>query len=332
MTPTPVVSIIVPVYNAEKFLHRCIDSILAQTFSDWELLLVDDGSKDASGSICDEYATKDNRIKVFHKENGGVSSARNLGLDHSRGSWISFVDSDDLLPVQALQFQLPNEDVDLVVSGYALENDSDTPILPNFVGINMHENLRDFILANYLNSFLAAPWAKLYKRSIILTNNIRFDENLKLCEDAIFVSNYLLYIKSIKSIKDVCYIYNVPSDMGEKYTPLFIDDIDKIFYLYDTIREVYDKLNRCLNVTSIKSDCSIVYGLLENAIIRNKFNKQNVERFCFFLRDAYVIEALKKKKQKYINGLLLVSKIRIPCLVYAYMKFMLLLYHSLINR
>ena len=79
MTPTPVVSIIVPVYNTEKFLHRCIDSILAQSYTDFELLLIDDGSKDSSGSICDEYAAKDIRVRVFHKENGGVSSARNLG-------------------------------------------------------------------------------------------------------------------------------------------------------------------------------------------------------------------------------------------------------------
>ena len=79
------VSIIVPVYNTEKFLHRCIDSILAQTYTDFELLLIDDGSKDSSGAICDEYAAKDARVKVFHKENGGVSSARNLGLDNARG-------------------------------------------------------------------------------------------------------------------------------------------------------------------------------------------------------------------------------------------------------
>ena len=88
------VSIIVPVYNTEKFLHRCIDSILAQTYTDFELLLIDDGSKDSSGTICDEYAAQDARVRVFHKENGGVSSARNLGLDNARGEWVTFVDSD----------------------------------------------------------------------------------------------------------------------------------------------------------------------------------------------------------------------------------------------
>ncbi len=91
----PQISIIVPVYNIEKYFHRCVDSILSQTFTDFELLLINDGSNDNSGAICDEYAAKDARIRVFHKENGGVSSARNLGLDNAKGEWITFVDSDD---------------------------------------------------------------------------------------------------------------------------------------------------------------------------------------------------------------------------------------------
>lgn len=93
----PKISVIVPVYNTEQYLPRCIDSILAQTFTDFELLLIDDGSKDSSGKICDESAAKDSRIRVFHKENGGVSSARNMGLNNAQGEWITFVDSDDYL-------------------------------------------------------------------------------------------------------------------------------------------------------------------------------------------------------------------------------------------
>ena len=93
--PTPKISVIIPVYTAEKSLCRCIDSILTQTYQDFELLLIDDGSTDSSGAICDEYAEQDARIRVFHKENGGVSSARNVGLDNARGEWYAFVDSDD---------------------------------------------------------------------------------------------------------------------------------------------------------------------------------------------------------------------------------------------
>lgn len=91
----PKISVIVPVYNVKEYLSRCVDSILAQTFSDFELLLIDDGSKDRSAQICDDYATRDTRIRVFHKENGGVSSARNLGLDNAHGEYVIFSDSDD---------------------------------------------------------------------------------------------------------------------------------------------------------------------------------------------------------------------------------------------
>ena len=91
----PKISVIIPVYNAESTLRRCVDSVLAQTFTDFECLLINDGSKDKSGEICDEYAIRDSRVRVFHKENGGVSSARNVGLDNATGEWIAFVDSDD---------------------------------------------------------------------------------------------------------------------------------------------------------------------------------------------------------------------------------------------
>lgn len=103
MTDMPKTSIIVPVYKAEKYLRRCIESIVHQTYTDWELLLVDDGSPDGSGGICDEFAGRDARILVFHKENGGVSSARNLGLENIRGEYVTFVDSDDMIDARTLE-------------------------------------------------------------------------------------------------------------------------------------------------------------------------------------------------------------------------------------
>ena len=126
----PKISVIVPVYNVEQYLPRCIDSILSQTFTDFELLLIDDGSTDKSGMICDEYAKKDNRIRVFHKKNGGVSSARNVGLDNvtyaSRegvnilNKYILFVDSDDYLCLQHLQNYNDNLNADIIWQGYSL--------------------------------------------------------------------------------------------------------------------------------------------------------------------------------------------------------------------
>lgn len=108
------ISIIVPVYNAENTLNRCVDSILKQSFGDWELLLIDDGNTDKSGRICDQYSAIDKRIKVFHKENGGVSSARNMGLDYARGECITFVDSDDALTDSAFELNWNDISEDLI--------------------------------------------------------------------------------------------------------------------------------------------------------------------------------------------------------------------------
>ena len=113
----PKISVIIPVYNAESTLRRCVDSVLAQTFTDFECLLIDDGSKDRSGAICDEYAARDSRIRAFHKENGGVSSARNLGLDNATGEWIAFVDSDDWAGEKYLESFSEYLDADLIISG-----------------------------------------------------------------------------------------------------------------------------------------------------------------------------------------------------------------------
>ena len=118
MNQCPKISIIVPIYKTEQYLQRCIDSILAQTFTNFELLLIEDGSPDNSGKICDKYALIDSRIKVYHKENGGVSSARNLGLDHATGEWITFCDSDDWVNKDWLELFILNSNTDMVIQSY----------------------------------------------------------------------------------------------------------------------------------------------------------------------------------------------------------------------
>lgn len=117
MKNEPLISIVIPVYRCEDFLRPCIDSIIAQSFTDWELILVDDGTPDNAGAICDEYATRDSRIRVFHKENGGATSARKYGVEHAQGSWIFFSDSDDYLTPNALKSlsSKVTDNVDMVI-------------------------------------------------------------------------------------------------------------------------------------------------------------------------------------------------------------------------
>ncbi len=184
----PKISVIVPVYNAEKYLHRCIDSILSQTFTDFELLLIDDGSKDKSGTICDEYAEKDSRVKVFHKKNGGVSSARNLGLDNAKGEWICFVDSDDYIESGFLQSFEGNLDSDLVVGNMvSLSHQGVFGILSPGIDSGFHtKDVFSLILA--LQAF-RVPWGKMFRKDCI--GKLRFNVQLKIGEDNHFILCFL---------------------------------------------------------------------------------------------------------------------------------------------
>lgn len=208
MNTIPKVSVIVPVYNAEKYLHRCIDSILAQTFTDFELLLIDDGSKDKSGTICDEYAVKDNRVRVFHKENGGVSSARNWGLDNVCGEWISFVDADDWIESLYLEHLIiESSNTDFVIAyatRFCANGDSEKESYPALVVTA--DNFSLLFEKNDM-SWHTSPWSKLYKKELIQKHNLKFEENVHLGEDAIFLYAYMLFtdVINVTCYTDYCY-------------------------------------------------------------------------------------------------------------------------------
>ncbi len=186
----PTVSVIVPVYRAEEYLNRCVDSILAQTFTDFEVILVDDGSPDHCGEICDDYARRDPRVRVFHKENGGVSSARNMGLNHARGEWIAFVDADDW-----------------VGDGY-LDVFHDTAILLNTDIIHFGfqiENAHGRVYKQYaFPKTVSIPASALFKKGVFSSCTIsyffrtscvgciRFNKNLHYSEDREFIIKVVL--------------------------------------------------------------------------------------------------------------------------------------------
>ena len=205
------ISVIVPVYNSEQTLHRCIDSILGQTYRNFELLLINDGSKDRSGEICDEYARKDNRVKVFHKENGGVSSARNVGLDNARGEWITFCDSDDHVSKEWLSNMLDNDTgCDLVVQGFStpMENEPLNGDINHFCVYS--GPIKDGLILLLQRHILGYLWVKLFKTSIIRNHHIKFDKNIFLQEDELFILSYAKYCNSMTAIEKIGYFYNPP--------------------------------------------------------------------------------------------------------------------------
>lgn len=168
------ISVIVPIYKVEKYLPECIDSILKQSFHDFELILVDDGSPDSSGAICDEYAQKDNRIRVIHQENGGVTSARRAGVKDASGEWICFVDGDDTIPECSLQtlYEGTKEDTDIVIGTI------DGRKLPE--SISLHE-YRSACIGGAV--FHTALWAKLYRRTLFDEWVFDIPRDIKVGED-----------------------------------------------------------------------------------------------------------------------------------------------------
>lgn len=198
---TPKISIIVPVYNVEKYLRRCLDSIVAQTFTDWECICVDDGSPDNSGKILDEYASKDQRFVIIHKENGGVSSARNAGLDIARGEWIGFVDSDDWIDLQMfsdLVAYAKQTDADVIVFGYALYDGK-----KDLKKIKPAEGKLD--MSTDLDSLWQAPFSKLFKSSIL--TKVRFPVGITLGEDMFFTFQVYFANSNIIGLGNVYYHY-----------------------------------------------------------------------------------------------------------------------------
>ena len=210
---SPKISVIVPVYNVQKYLSRCIDSILSQTFTDFELLLIDDGSKVNSGKICDEYAKKDTRIQVFHKENGGVSSARNLGLENVQGEWITFIDSDDYLNINFLSNLIKYDNFDHIVGGNQTfgERNINRGINKKIIIDLKSQDATRLDYGTDINSsnFFCYPWGKLYKTTNIKLNHIRFNTQVFLGEDTCFVLEYLSFCSNIILVpyNDYCYRY-----------------------------------------------------------------------------------------------------------------------------
>ena len=202
-TAVPKISVIVPIYKSENYLHCCLDSILAQSYNEFELLLIDDGSPDNCGKICDEYAEKDSRVRVFHVENGGPSRARNIGLDKAHGDWVIFVDADDWLE-QGFMAKLDigdNNLPDIVFWGFnrCLEEGNVKVCSPkDFEVVRDKDSIFNQLayLFNSKEQFFGFTWNKIFKRSIIEKANLRFEEGFPFfIREAVLVKAFKLLAK-----------------------------------------------------------------------------------------------------------------------------------------
>ena len=206
------ISVIVPIYNTDSRLHRCLESILYQTFTDFECLMVDDGSEEPTANIVDSYAKCDPRFVALHKKNGGVSSARNYGIEHAKGAWLVFVDSDDHIAPNHLErlMSAASEDVDIVMTGFEDVRPDESWFHKygdaKYIGKERLKTL--FRETDFLQHQI--PWDRAYRNkfSIGARINLRFDIRLSLGEDRLFCYEYLKDCKGIATISDVTYVHD----------------------------------------------------------------------------------------------------------------------------
>lgn len=256
------ISIIVPVYNAAKHLDKCIKSIIDQTYQNWELILINDGSSDRSGTICDAYACTDHRIKVVHQPNAGASRARNNGIKLAKGKFITFIDADDWIECNYLE-KVKN-----------LNPDNNT-LIAYGISYDFTDSKQDFRFIPSADEILlhGVVCAKVWPTEIIRHNNIFFEEGLHLHEDHVFFYEALNYIERVIIIPHALYHY---MHYGERSLSRRLQTSDQYFLAADLMLAYYPADNKCTN-ESIKSKCIQKFGL--NQLIMGLFSAlQNESR------------------------------------------------------
>ena len=234
----PLLSIIVPVYDVENYLQKCIDSILAQTFTDFELILVDDGSPDNCPALCDAAAAKDARIRVLHQKNGGLSAARNAGLDVARGEWIGFVDSDDYIApemYETLYKAVQSTGADLALCDYVKVDETGALCTQTHVAVPQKSLTGRELLQKAYWTTVQIAWNKLYHRSIFA--QLRFAEG-KLNEDTLLIAYAYEKAEKIANIPDAMYLYRkvAGSIVNSKVTLRNLDRVEANYAVFECVR------------------------------------------------------------------------------------------------
>ena len=307
----PSISIIIPIYKVEKYLKRCVDSVLAQTFTDLEIILVDDGSPDNCPQMCDMFAEKDSRIKVIHKENGGLASARNAGMRIATGKYISFVDSDDWLKLNMIENVVAiaeSDDYDFVRfrAFYADWPGITNGTICNFGTEDMLRNgaytKEDIIKEIYPYLFgtaritlgpVVSAWRSIYKREFLEANRLFFDEEIKYSEDTIFSARVIRAAKKFYYLKEDAYYYyfynansitkafkadrwEIAKKLMERFEYYFRDDEEYDFseqLLFQKIYGVLNSLSERKNIKSLRLRYKYCKKIILDPVTKKTFSK-----------------------------------------------------------
>jgi len=273
------VSVIIPVYNVEKYLQRCVNSVLNQTYTDLEIILVDDGATDSSGALCDFLATLDERVKVYHKENGGLSDARNYGIEKANGEYLTFIDSDDYVEndyVETLVGDMEKHGVDIAIGGhrvvYDTRNIEKTDACEQVV-LDKKQALERMLY----DTISIAAWSKLFRRAVL--GDIRFPVG-RLYEDTATTYKFVLRADKISYTSKAIYNYAIRTDSitRKEYSAKKNDIIKSSQEMSDACLSAYPDLERACNRKMVWAHLSVLSQIADS---KNKFKKERKELIAF---------------------------------------------------
>lgn len=304
------ISIIIPVYNVELYVNKCIKSLVKQTYRNLEIILVNDGSTDKSGDICNDWVEYDSRIKVFHKENGGVSSARNLGLKKANGKYIMFVDPDDycdILYVNKMYNTMKEYNSDITICSYFLDYGDNIKknIYPVVSGLYSREEIFGMLFfgrkKNRNGSMVTALWLGMFKKEIIDNAHIEFDKYIRHEEDWLFFAEYFKYVKKVSIINEPLYYYFQRNDsVMHKYIKPSELSVKNTLYKLDKFRNIMNESNIDDNI--YKEGVNGRYIGFVKDISKLLFNDKNEDKikvkYDFLM---YAIEKLDIESKLHIN-------------------------------
>lgn len=291
----PFLSIVIPVYNVELYIEACLKSVLSQSFNDYELLLIDDGSTDNSGEICDYYAKADSRVLVIHQDNRGVSSARNKGISIAKGDWIYFVDSDDNLSPNCLNLLVSNirPDVDIVEGRYLPVRDGLVKNMPSFSQSKEFYNRKDYLYRLYKyrpRQYHGYLWNKIFRMSVIRNADMRFNESIYFKEDGLFIMDYICNMNhGVLYLHCLLYIYyKRNSGMMETYLNKIsiksISHLRAVILMYESMKDLNPSFKtKC----AAKDEICRSYRLLSRKIDDDKLRRNLKDLFDKSISSEY---------------------------------------------
>jgi glycosyltransferase involved in cell wall biosynthesis len=264
---TGLVSIIVPIYNSEKYIEKCICSLIAQSYQNIEIILVNDGSTDSSGDICRKYADIDSRVKYYEQGNMGEGGARNTGLNHASGECICFCDSDDEMPKEAVSYLMQDTSSDMVAGGYEVFGDKRKEYIPEAAPYGSKEIIGKAVIE--YRPYMYSVCNKKFRKNVIEKNNIRFND-FPYGEDTYFVYSYLQYANDICFIGEVVYHVNeVAGSMSRR----------KVYNSWDYMREIYIQGKKLMEDSNLQY-LLLMISIKTTLLLELKIEKESFYRTC----------------------------------------------------